>query len=478
MSVLQEGVNYKLTLQDLFTSKIKTATSETNQLNNAVNKTQLSLNSLRGAFATVGAGLFISDMVRTTASMEGLKNQMNFASGSVVQGAKDFEYIKDKANELGIDLLTAASSFAKFQGAARGTSLAGEGARKVFEGVAMASTVMHLTAEQSEGAFRALEQMMSKGKVQAEELRGQLGERIPGAFQIAARAMNMTTMELDKFMSDGKLLAEDFLPKFANQLKLEFAGGVDAAKQSVTANLALMTNAWTEFKFTLGELFLPVIIGVTKAITTVANVLKSTVEFVKENQIAFAALAAAIGTAATAMFVYSTYVKAAAFFSTIKLVWGLAAALEGTTVAQWLLNTATSYFAGLTGVGIFAIAAAGVAAIGVAAYMASQKQEMLNNELKRTQEMGALQSATNPLTNKTGSTPLTTPKAAASPKGGTSTNIVETKGHQNFNIDIGNLIERLEINTTNLKDSAASIKEEVTKALIQAVNDFQLMATK
>lgn len=477
MSVLQEGVNYRLTLQDLFTSKIKTATDETNRLNNSVNKTQLSLNSLRGAFAAVGAGMFVADVVRTTATMEGLRNQLNFASGSAVQGAKDFEYIKTTANDLGIDLLTAASSFAKFQGAARGTELAGEGARKVFEGVAIASTVMHLTAEQSEGAFRALEQMMSKGKVQAEELRGQLGERIPGAFQIAARAMGMTTMELDKFMSDGKLLAEDFLPKFANQLKIEFAGGVDAAKQSVTASLALMTNAWTEFKFTLGELFLPVIIGVTKALTTLVNILKSIVNFVQENKIAFSALAAAIGAAATAMFLYSTYTKAAAFFGTIKLVWGLAAALEGTTVAQWLLNTATSYFAGLTGVGIFAIAAAGVAAIGVAAYMASQKQEMLNNELKRTQEMGALQNATKPLTNKTGAMPLSAPNASAT-KGGTSTSIVETKGHQNFNIDIGNLIERLEINTTNLKDSAASIKEEVTKALIGAVNDFQLMATK
>ena len=60
---------------------------------------------------------------------------------------------------------------------------------------------MHLSAYESEGAFKALEQMLSKGKVSAEELRGQLGERIPGAFQIAARAMGMTTSELDKFMS-------------------------------------------------------------------------------------------------------------------------------------------------------------------------------------------------------------------------------------------------------------------------------------
>ena len=55
--------------------------------------------------------------------------------------------------------------------------------------------------------------MISKGKVQAEELRGQLGERLPSAFQLAAKAMGMTTAQLDKFMADGKLTAEDLLPK-------------------------------------------------------------------------------------------------------------------------------------------------------------------------------------------------------------------------------------------------------------------------
>jgi hypothetical protein len=49
---------------------------------------------------------------------------------------------------------------------------------------------------------------------------------------------------------------------------------------------------------------------------------------------------------------------------------------------------------------------------------------------------------------------------------------------QNFNIDIGNLIEKFTIQTTNMKESSAAIKDEVTKALISAVNDFQLMATK
>jgi hypothetical protein len=61
-------------------------------------------------------------------------------------------------------------------------------------------------------------------------------------------------------------------------------------------------------------------------------------------------------------------------------------------------------------------------------------------------------------------------------KGG-STNI-EARQPVNFNIDINKLVEKIEITQNNIKDSAATIKEEVTKALIEAVNDFNLQASR
>jgi hypothetical protein len=94
---------------------------------------------------------------------------------------------------------------------------------------------------------------MGKGKVQAEELRGQIGERIPGAFAIAARAMNMTTAELDKFMQDGKLISEDFLPKFAEEMEKTF--GEDAKKNAhgLTQEINRMSSAWTNLVASIGE---------------------------------------------------------------------------------------------------------------------------------------------------------------------------------------------------------------------------------
>ena len=60
-------------------------------------------------------------------------------------------------------------------------------------------------------AMRATSQVFSKGKVSAEELRQQLGERLPGAFTLFADSMNLTPAELDKALEQGKVTLEDFM---------------------------------------------------------------------------------------------------------------------------------------------------------------------------------------------------------------------------------------------------------------------------
>ncbi len=94
--------------------------------------------------------------------------------------------------------------------------------------------------------------MISKGKVQAEELRGQLGERLPGgAFQLAAKAMGMTTAELDKFMADGKLTAEELLPKLAKVMQEDFGAAAEAAANGLQGQLNRLSTEWTLFKSSL-----------------------------------------------------------------------------------------------------------------------------------------------------------------------------------------------------------------------------------
>lgn len=192
-------------------------------------------------------GEFTKAMVDAQIQVDKLRNGLNFAVGRGNSGA-ELDFIRQSAKSLGLEFVSTAAQYTKLAAAARGTSLEGANTRAVFESIAKASTVMGLSAQETEGALLAITQMISKGKVQAEELRGQLGERLPGAFQVAARAMNVTTGELDKMLETGQVLAADFLPKFAAQLSQEVAPEVDAASKSMQASVNRLTNAWTEFK--------------------------------------------------------------------------------------------------------------------------------------------------------------------------------------------------------------------------------------
>jgi tape measure domain-containing protein len=482
-----QSVEYVLSLKDKFSSGIKSATNETEKLNGAMGMATTSAKMLGAAFAAIGGGLIVREIVNTTAAMEGLQNQLNFASGSAEQGGRDFEYLRETSQKMGLDLLSATNGFVGLAASFKGTSIEGQAVRDVFEGMAMASTVNHMSAQQTAQAFKALSDMAGKGVVSMEELRGQLGDAgLKGAFGIAAKAMDMTTMELNKFVADGKLMAEDFIPKFAAQLKTEFAGGMSAATESLTSRLNLMNNAFLEIKLTLGELLMPVIQGVISLITDFTN-------FVKDHAVAISGLTGAFVGLYGAIFIYNTYMKAAAIWSGAKFIygiWSLAAALDGVTVAQWLLNSATAFFAGLTGVGLFLVAAGAAAALAVGIYAANAAQEKLNKTTadgaktkfegwpgmdETSKEFNFTTSKFPKKDNKNamGGAADSTTKA----KGGTSTNVVESRGVQNFNIQIKEF-GSVTLNTTNIKEGANQIKEQVAQALIEAVNDFQLMATK
>lgn len=175
------------------------------------------------------------------------------AGGDATAGARDLGFLREETNRLGLDLSVASSSFVRLAAAARETTLEGKGARDIFLAISEAATVMHLSSAESEGALMAVGQMISKGTVQAEELRGQLGERLPGAFQIAARAMGVTTAELGKMLEQGQVLSDDFLPKFAAQLRKELAGSVEEAANSTQAALGRIDSAWADLKRTVAD---------------------------------------------------------------------------------------------------------------------------------------------------------------------------------------------------------------------------------
>jgi tape measure domain-containing protein len=253
---------------DKVDQKLRKAAGSTKELDSVLDvmKGKIAQVFAIGAIVAFGAGI-----VKTTAHAEGLNNAINFASGSTKEAALNHRFLNEESDRLGTSLTASKEGFKTLSAAMMGSKLQGEPTRKIFDGVSVAASAMNLTADDAKGAFLALGQMMSKGKVSAEELRGQLGERIPGAFQIAARSMGISTSKLDEMMKKGEVLSKDFLPKFAEELKKTFQGATKKSADSLQANLNRMDNAFTRFQVAAGTKLQPLVIMFTKLAVAILN---------------------------------------------------------------------------------------------------------------------------------------------------------------------------------------------------------------
>ena len=270
-----------------------TATGKVGQLDNEleqVGRRDSAIESLATAFKALAAAVVVKEFIDANVQLEKFERAMVLLKGSTEGAAVEFEYIKTLANRLGLELGTTADAYVSLTAATKGTSLQGQATRDIFEAVSIAMASLGKSSADTQGALLAISQIVSKGTVSLEELRGQLGERLPGAFQLAASAMGMSTQELDKFVSSGNLTAEVFLPKFAAEMKKTFGDVRDI--EGYTASLNRMQNAATEAFQQIGQT------GVFDAITKGVQVATASITGAIAS---FTALGEIIGAVAGAM---------------------------------------------------------------------------------------------------------------------------------------------------------------------------------
>ncbi|MFZ5762831.1 MAG: tape measure protein [Thermodesulfobacteriota bacterium] len=210
-------------------------------------------NSAKVAAAVAATTLAGREIVQSTIGMERFENSLKSATGSSMQATREMAFVREEANRLGLELMATGKGFVTIAASAKGTELAGQGVRDIFSATSEAAAVLGLSADETNGALLAISQMISKGKVSAEELRGQLGERLPGAFQIAARAMGVTTQELDKMLQKGEIVATDFLPKFAAEMHKTFGPDLSTAAGRSEAAFNRLKNSITDLKVAIGN---------------------------------------------------------------------------------------------------------------------------------------------------------------------------------------------------------------------------------
>ncbi len=225
---------------------LRQAVVETSQATQATRDASDGLASSLGLIGRGAAAFIAIDLARSAVgsavALDSLDQRFKSVFGSSEAAADELAFIRAEADRLGVSFISLAGEYSSLSAAAKGTTLEGERTRDIFSAITEAGAKLQLSQEQIAGALTAVQQIVSKGTVSAEELRGQLGERLPGAFQIAARAMGVTTAELGKLLESGTLASDVFLPKFA--VALRQAVGTDASTriESVASNFTRLRN--------------------------------------------------------------------------------------------------------------------------------------------------------------------------------------------------------------------------------------------
>ena len=228
---------------------------------------------------TLAAGM--GDMSKQAASLQQMQRGLAMASVDAKDFAKAQEAVAQMSNKLLMPLDQATKHFTQLRANTREYNLSVDETREILEGTSLAIMATGGSAEDLDGAMRAVVQIMSKGGVQAEELRGQLGERFPGAVVKFAKANKMSFEELQEALENGKVGIRQFVT-FAKENYEDYAKFSEQLATAPEYAGQRLARAMQEISLEVGSLFGPMGAEIQDGFT---NALQGITKFVRENRV-------------------------------------------------------------------------------------------------------------------------------------------------------------------------------------------------
>lgn len=254
-----EGIKQRSKLgvdnSDTATTKINSVSTSLNNLSNnsatalsGVSKLALGLGT-----ATIAVGAFVSGLksLADQSIEQGLRMSRPETASKVVFGEEDSikvrGYAERATTSYGLDYGDQLEAYNKVAATSVKGIMGVEGVIDLVDNVSLAGKALGNTSEDIKGMLLAVSQMASKGKVSMEELRQQLGERLPIAFSLGAKAMGKTEQEFSKLVEDGKVLSSEFLPKFNQAIKtwLKDNNAISQITNSTQAKIDKAKATWS-----------------------------------------------------------------------------------------------------------------------------------------------------------------------------------------------------------------------------------------
>lgn len=517
---MAENVKYTISLNDELSPKVEQAEKKVIGLDNAVRQTNLSLKSMAGvaaaAFAAFSIVEFTKNIISAGTQVEDARIGLTTLLKDEAAATQVIQNTMEDAAKTPFDF----SNLLNLNKLLIGAQVPAEKARQ--DVLALANAVAATGGGNDELSRMAvnLQQIKNVGQATSVDIK-QFAMAGINIYKVLADATGKTTEEVKDLTVSYDLLT--YALQKASQDGGAYAGGLEAMANSTSVKISNLGDSIFNLSVRIYNDLKPAIMSVLEAVSSFIGVLSSAYEWVKENIDVIGILAAGILT-------YTVYINASAIATSIA-----ATATSILTAAQRALNAAMNanpigvvilaltalaagiayawkHFAGFRGavmgawevlkglvgfvkdfvIGTFTGLANVIAGVftldpdqiqkgldqAVSAYSNFGKQAATafnKGYSKGLDSFAATQVAEKDTVKSLAGAPTKTPVPpfdTKAPKGtGTATSGQKVT---TINIDINKLIEKFEVHTTNMTESAEKIKEMVTRVLINSVNDAQL----
>jgi tape measure domain-containing protein len=207
------------------------------------------------------------------------KNQLQAVTSETGTFSNSLAFVDNLAQRFNVPLESARQGFVKLYASMQPTGFSQEQIEGLFTGISQASAAFGLSADKVDRVNYAFAQMASKGQIMSEELKGQLGDVLPGALSLFAEAAKMSIPEFSKAMEDGAFKGDAMIQVLENVgilMKVKFgAAAAGAAKtlqgalNGIQNNLKLMYEALGPVVDRMAAVFGPQVTSLIKSVTDV-----------------------------------------------------------------------------------------------------------------------------------------------------------------------------------------------------------------
>ena len=209
-------------------------------------------------FGTAYKGLaflmdFPAQVKDAVASLQSFRNTLNAIIPDASAAAEANQFILDVVDKYNVPLQTARDGFVKMYASMEPSGFSGEDIEGLFLGVSQAAATFGLSADKVDRVQYAFAQMASKGQVMSEELKGQLGDVLPGAMGLFAKAAGLegpdAIQKFSKALEDGAFKGENMVALLRNVgtvMQTDFGAGAEGAAKSFQGLMNDMSTQLTK----------------------------------------------------------------------------------------------------------------------------------------------------------------------------------------------------------------------------------------